>query len=142
VATNLVVPNEALENLLNNEIPVILHNAVLHLYSNLLTIGTATVVGDFTECTFAGYAAVTIAGWNAVAIDGSNRAYTSPTGTPTFTPTGGGGTGNVYGCYLTDDTGVLLIGATEFAGAPITAATGVSLIVPFTYTRRSEFTSP
>ncbi len=92
---------------------------VVHLFVNSLTIGNATVIGDFTEASFAGYATF-IPSYGAIAIDGSNRAAATASA-HTFHLTSGSQT--IYGYYITDVSGDLLGGET-FA-SPIALSTSV-----------------
>jgi hypothetical protein len=83
----------------------------LKLYTNDATITVASVVGDLTECADATYAAyaLTPASWTIVwDTDRSNATFTVDN-TITFTDAA-----SIYGMYLTNAAGTILIGAADF----------------------------
>jgi hypothetical protein len=104
--------------------------ANLHAYSNVFTPSPLAVIGDFTECTFPGYAKKTaLTGW-AKAFDsasGSYRCY-QPTqqvftaGTLTATQT-------VAGVYVTDSTDATLYGWMSFDSPLVMRALNDAVIV-------------
>jgi hypothetical protein len=113
----LVICDEALErfaNYLKGQSP--LASAELRLFQNNYTPLHSSVLGDFTEADFNGYAAASQT-WT-VAVMGSNRAVI--TGNSNVFTKAAGGTGNpsIYGYYLTTPGGGALIGGRRFA-API-----------------------
>lgn len=81
-------------------------NLKLHLYSNNVTPTTASVLGDFTECTFAGYAAQSIVNWTAPSI--TSHVATIGADPLTFTRSTTGTSQNVYGYYVTDAASAVL----------------------------------
>lgn len=90
---------------------------VLKLFTdNDITPSKDTVVGDLTEDTAAGYAAVTMtpASWTIGAV-GSTAEMLASYPQVTFTYTG---TSTVYGYYITDTAGTCLMGCANFT-API-----------------------
>lgn len=78
----------------------------VHLFKTDVTPSDISVIGDFTEADFTGYAAQTIAAWDASQIDAlTGRKFMTPTlGTPAiFTQTGVVLTNTVYGFWLEDN---------------------------------------
>jgi hypothetical protein len=114
----------------------LLEGCHLHLYAAAIALGPDTVLGDFQEVAFNGYDVVTLMGWGPVSIDGASQAK-SQAPKAVFTPTGAGGSGNVYGYYLTDDIDGSLIGAEAFLDAPVVVAQFADLEVNFTFTTKS-----
>jgi hypothetical protein len=97
----------------------------LHLFTNDVTPGEATVLGDLTEATANGTAAKTLTSANWTVADGA-ASYAQQTFTITQAePT-------VYGYYITDNAGTGLLAAERFADAPyvIPAGGGSILITP------------
>jgi len=92
---------------------------VVKLHTNVLTIGNATVIGDFTEATFAGYSSFSPT-YGAISIDGSNRAAATAAA-HTFHLTAGSQV--IRGYYIVDAGGDLLGG--ENFGSPVTLDTSV-----------------
>ncbi len=106
-----------------------------HLYTNNYTPVHGTVIGDFTEAAFSGYANQALTSWSSPALDGSFHAFT--TADPVqFANTSGSGQ-VVYGYFLTDINGDL-IGGEKYA-SPITIPDGLFLQETFTFTDQSEF---
>jgi hypothetical protein len=136
---SLIVPYNSQ---LNVESALINGNAMTawkcRLFSNNVTFGTGTNFGSLTECTFTGYSAVTTSTWSSPALDGSNRAASLNTQAQ-FTPTAGGGSGNIYGYYLTDSGNTLLYGGETLAGGPLTVAQNVTLEIDITWLLVSLF---
>jgi hypothetical protein len=92
----------------------------VHLFSNMITPTAESLLADFTECTFAGYAAValpTLAGPVHLANDAQALlAEVNFIGGSVVAPGQ-----NVMGYYITDTTNALLYVA-ELFGAPIPIA--------------------
>lgn len=88
----------------NNNFPAS-KNHKLRLFSNDYTPVETSVLGNFTEVTGGGYAAISLlnGSWTITpANDPSDAIYAEQT----FTFTGTiGGTGNIYGAYLEDNDG-------------------------------------
>ena len=101
----------------------------LHLFVNNVTITDATVAGDLTECTAAGYAAVLLpnAGWSGSTTAGI-ADYTHPD--VVFNITAGGGQ-TIFGHYITDNnTGNLLWGQTWGSSFPLPAGASTVTVTP------------
>lgn len=93
---------------------------VLHLYNNTdLTVDEAVTIGDITEASAAGYAAITLTGgsWTTTQSVGVTTAEYSE---QTFAFTTGA---SLYGYYVTD-TSDNLLWLEEFSGAPFTLPSG------------------
>ena len=87
---------------------------VLRLFTNSITPADTDVVGAYTEASGSGYAAKTLAksGWTiTTGNDPSDGVYAQQT----FTFTGPlAGSATVYGYYVTDTTGAILLWAERF----------------------------
>ena len=111
----LLVPNAAeaiiLRYLVNTDAP---EDLTIRLYGTVATPITETmVVGDFTEVSGAGYAAIPLTGtWTITEADPSLAEHTLVDWT--FT----GVLGNVFGYYVTRVTGGELMWAEEFTNGP------------------------
>ena len=111
----LVVPNSAetimLGYITNNDAP---ENLVIHLYSNNYTPDEFTTVSSVTEVTGGGYGSMglTPGSWSIATGTPSQAEY--PEVTWTFT----GAVGNVYGYYITRQTGGELMWAERFSNGP------------------------
>ena len=102
----LVIPNVSEVTLLNNMLNVATPtNTILHLYSNNLTPSSTTVVGDVTEVTSGGYAAITLtsSSWSVATSGGgvTTASYAEQTFNITTSAT-------IYGYYITNVAGDLL----------------------------------
>lgn len=78
----------------------------LHLYQNNFTPLVTSVLGDFTESTFAGYSAQDLVTWGAASVAahvGKIQAAAN-----TFTRSTTGASQNVYGYYVTDAASAVL----------------------------------
>jgi len=114
----MVIPDLVLRNVwCQLDIDELLEGAIMHLYKNNLVPSSGTVLGDFTEADYTGYAPLTITGWSAPVMSGVN-AITSP-GPQDFvagvicTPN------DIYGYYVTDPTDTFLIFAERDGVAPV-----------------------
>lgn len=106
----------------------------VHLYQNNYTPIPTSAVGDFTECSFAGYASQVVdrTQWTSPTIISNRASMTANNGSP-FTWTNGGSAQTVYGYYVTDAANAVVIYA-ELFGTSRTLNTGdeLDLILPFT----------
>lgn len=82
------------------------------LYDNNVTPGNSTVIGDFNEASFAGYALQNLS-FGTITINGSNKAQSVAT---ELTFTLSAGTATIYGIFVTDSGGTLIFCA-KFASA-------------------------
>jgi hypothetical protein len=134
------VPEAAELNLLTEVIANTLDNCQMRLFSGNITPGTGTTLATLLagEASFTGYAPVNLTTWTAPTIDGTTAAISTST-QGQFTGSGGGGTGNLYGYFLTNSAGTAFYGAERFSGAPISEATGITLEVDCTYSLITRF---
>jgi len=138
LAINAIVPQDGEVNFLETLISAILDGAKCHLFSNNYTVIPTSSVGDFTECTFTGYAASDFTTWSTPTIDGDGAAASTPADA-TFTPTSGGGSGTIYGGYVTDSGGSELLWAWNYPSGGITVAMGITLHVSPDFTVLSRY---
>lgn len=89
----------------------------LHLYKNNFTPLITSVLADYTESTFAGYAAQSITGWTAATITANIAKMLADA--KTFTRSSTGATENVYGYYVTDNGSTIALWGERDANAPI-----------------------
>lgn len=90
----------------------------MHLYKTNVTPTTASVVGNFTECDFAGYAAQDIITWGAASVTSHVAKITAAANT--FTRSSTGAAQNIYGYFITNAAGSLLYWAELDPSAPRT----------------------
>lgn len=117
----LLVPNvgegELLGRALNEATP---DNCVLKLYQSNTTPAEADVVGTYTEATFTGYSSATLTG----------ASWTVTEGAPTyaqyaqqaFTSSAGSQNQDIYGYYVTNNAGTILLWAERFTNGPYNIA--------------------
>lgn len=135
-----IVPTAAELDTLTEEISVMLSSQFyMRLFASNITISSTTTLAALlaAEATFTGYSKVQLTTWSTPALDGSNAAASLNT-QGQFTPTAGGGSGNLYGYFITDSAGTKFYGAETFAAAPITVPQSITLEVDFTYTLLSR----
>jgi hypothetical protein len=95
-------------------------DVVLHLFRNNYTPIESSLVAAFTECTGAGYAAKTLTGssWSiATAAGVSTASYAEQTFTFTATDV-------VYGYYVTNAAGTIVLWAELLSGSPFNIPSG------------------
>lgn len=97
------------------------------LFVNNATIGPDTVLADLVEATFPGYAQVAIGtlsppyidpGSNQMVIDGANATFIAGAG---MTPV------TVYGAFIVDTGGTILLGVEKFASPVLLTEVGQGL---------------
>lgn len=124
---NLIFPNTGLLVIAANAVVNLWPPFVWGLYTNNVVLGPGTIFADLTEALTAwGYARQTPTGWATNGII-ANIAVQSAN-TITFSNTSGSPQ-SVYGYFILDTTGNVLVGVEEFAGAPVTIAPGGTLPV-------------
>ncbi len=98
----------------------------LKLYSSNTTLSETTVVGDLTEATFTGYSAVTLTGasWTVTSADPASASYAQQT----FTSSAGSQNQNIYGYYVTNSGGTILLWAETFSDGPYNIVNNGDLI--------------
>ena len=93
----------------------------IRLFTNNFTPTTSTVVGDFTEATFTGYAAIALSGWTAPTV--ASHVASTTANPATFTATGS--FQSIYGWYVTDAAGDYVCGGRD-AAAPVVMSSTVN----------------
>lgn len=108
------------------------------LYQNDLTPEAATTIAEIDPCTFSGYVGLQLAaGWSLPVIDGARAV--SLANLLTWTHNGGVLSNWVFGFYVVDGIGDLVL-AQRFEDAPkLMEYNGVALFVHPTFSVRSEF---
>lgn len=96
------------------------------LFTNNYTPLESSVVSDFTQATFTGYAAIQLTSWSTPAYS-SGKARTS-NAVITFTNTGGS-SATIYGYYVTDSGNTNLFFAERDPLGPITLNPGDSYAI-------------
>lgn len=138
MAINAIVPQLGEINFLEELISVLLDGCNCHLFSNNYTVTSTSILTNFTECTFAGYAADAFTAWSTPIIQGDGSAGSTP-GDATFTATSGGGSGSIYGGYVTDAGDTELLWAWNYPSGGITLADGITLHVSPLFTILSRY---
>lgn len=90
--------------------------AKLHLYSNDFTPSVDTILADFTECIYTGYAAIAVT-WSAPFYD-QNNIPVSSIGELLFVQTGIVATDNCFGVFLTNAAGAKLLWSARLDAPP------------------------
>jgi hypothetical protein len=133
-----VISQQALLDTTNDLISAYLSSSFMRLFASNIVIGPSTTLATLlaAEATFAGYAKVALTTWSTPVIITGGAAQTECT-QGTFTGTAGGGTGNVYGYFLTNSAGTLWYGGENFSGGPLNSPQNVALNVNSFYTALS-----
>ena len=97
----------------------ILNGQNLRLFKNNITPSSISVIGDFTEADYSGYAGVTTVSF-ASATEVSNKAQITDAAARGFTHNGGGTANTVYGYYYESGSGKLILA--EAFSSPVTMA--------------------
>lgn len=106
-----------------------------HLLATDEPVTADTVVGDLTEPVWDGYAPFPM-GTLSPAVIVAGRARTSPTPLPSFDNAEAFSV-TVYGYFLTDDTGLVLIAAHNFGATVIPAGQSLALAASVTDTNET-----
>lgn len=128
----IVVPNEAEINLLEflvGQSAEGLDGCRVRLYTNNLTPGATTVLGDFTEATWTGYSEADPAPWGTVATDGMGRAAT--TSATMVYSNSSGGSQTFFGYYVTDSADTKLLFCERIGSTSIPNGGSRALIITF-----------
>jgi hypothetical protein len=131
---NMVIPNEGKTVALNTELnsgSTASETWHVRLFKNNYTPVDGSVLADFTEATFTGYAQVDVApsDWGAATIVADVAESTSAV-TPTYTCTGGS-TQDVYGWYAVGATSNKVRAAQKFNTARSMSAGATEALDPF-----------
>ena len=114
-----------------------LAGSLLRLFNNNHTVTKATLLGDLTQATYPGYAAIALPALPASSVS-AHVATSAPAAAVTFLCTGGGPTESEYGGYITDSTGALLLAAWNFGAGPFVMFTnGDTIDVTPTFSTQS-----
>lgn len=135
---SFIVPKDAEVDTEDNMVTNLLGASYMGLISTYFAVDSDTALSDCTtnEASFTGYSRAAMTGWTTPTIDGDDAAATTATGS--FTPTAGGGSGNIYGYFLTNSGGTKFYGAETFS-TPISAPMSVTLAMELTYTVLSRY---
>lgn len=120
-----VYPDGSLVGILLRIVNAGVGGVTFRLYTNDVTPGSATVLGDFTEAAFTGYAAQTLDETDFVITSVSGGIGSIVANIINFLNSSGG-TQQIYGYYVTDSGNTKLISATRFDSAPVNLANGSS----------------
>ena len=122
----LVIADNRQSNFLTEDIRTLLNTCTLRLYKNNRTPDPADRVGDYTESTFAGYAAQAITAFPAPT-QASGILSEMLDAVHTFLCTAGGPE-NVYGYFVTLPDGSLFF-AERYSAAPYAISAGGAFFV-------------
>lgn len=98
---SVIVPYFQLADIAENGIPATFVGPFIRLFTNNLTPDPTDLVGAFTECTDAGYAAIPLSAWPSAIFAVDRATFTFPG--VLFGPFAGAN--NIYGYFVTDSTG-------------------------------------
>lgn len=134
------IPEQAELEMLQQFIGIFLGDSYAHLLNANVAMNTATLLSDCqtNEANFAGYAPAHLTSWTVPVIDGTTAAISTTT-LAQFTPTGVGGSGNLYGYWLQNSAGTSWYGGEIFATVPVTVNQGITLEIDITYSFISRF---
>jgi hypothetical protein len=126
----IVYPRAALRTILATYTAVggYLAGAKMHLFQNNLVPNPLNVLADFTEATFTGYVVPAAITWNTPYTDSAGSAEVIGT-VQQFEATGSAITNIVYGYFVTDGAGAVLLYAESFSTPVSVAQAGDAVIV-------------
>ncbi len=134
---SLIVPDEGevamLDMLVNGDGMAGLH---LRLYQNNLTPDQDTVLADFTEATFSGYAEDSPSFGAAATV--SHKGKIVDTAARDFTHSSGGTSNTVYGYYLVNAPDTKVLWAERFSSPQVVAVNGDKITITLALTENSE----
>jgi len=138
----LVVPQDGTMVLLEKLRDLYLSaSTFMHLFKNNYSPVETSVLGDFTESTFPGYAAG-LSAWNTAAfLNGSGKAEIDADSATVFTCSGSASE-SAYGYYVMDPTDTELLWAERFASPVVISTAGDFVSVLARFTMLTEFTGP
>ncbi|SRR6266567_2011054 len=93
----------------------------IKLAKNNVTITRATVLGDFVEANFSGYASQSVGAWGSPVYDAANHRYSITAPTNQWTNSTGAVGNTIYAIYVVDSSGNLIYceAARDASSAPI-----------------------
>lgn len=103
-----------------------------HLFSNNVTPGNASVLGDFTEAVYGTYAPITVIAADFTLTGVAGHVGGATAAAIAFLNDSGGDLG-MYGYYVTDTSNTILIAAARFDSAPAVKHNGESWIITPTF---------
>jgi hypothetical protein len=123
------IPYQAQRNLLKAWI-VETANLTFHLYDNDVTPTLNTVLSDFTEASYAGYAEQVVPPATEATDTVNQFSYSTPVGVA-FPPATAGWPINLYGVFVTGagDDSTALVAAWRFDGAPFVLSSMVDFVI-------------
>lgn len=134
---SIIVPNVGLATLLD-DLTAVWGTVDIHLYDNNYVPVHGSVVGDFNEASFSGYAPVAVTSWSPAAPTGVDHEQSTGS-TVQWAAPGVGLPINLYGYYATDPGGNLLF-AERFPSPPVVLSiAGQVLSITIVFTDASEF---
>lgn len=135
---SFIVPKAAEIDTEQEMVDFILSTSKMGLIGTYFAVDPNTTLANCTanEAGFTGYARSDLSTWTDPVIDGDNAAATVATGS--FTPTAGGGSGNIYGYFLVDSGGTQFYGCETFT-VPLSVPQSVTLAMELTYTALSRY---
>jgi hypothetical protein len=110
----------------------LLEGAKLKLYKEPIEPTKATVIADLTPADFTGYAASAAITWGTPLTDTDGTAFV-PGGMIEFAASGSTVANTIYGAYLTDGAGTILLGVFRFDTPVSVGAVGQGVLVPLLY---------
>ena len=108
----------------------------LKLYKNNYTPVDASLLANFTEADFSGYAAASPV--MGIPVEVANKAVMQDTSSRTFTHNGGGTSNTVYGYFVLSNPGPDLVWAERFPAGITMAANGDQISIQLQFTLNSE----
>lgn len=116
----------------------LLNGAAIRLFKNDLTPINTTVLADFIQADFTGYAAQTLAGWAVAILDANNKGSSTAT-VNTWTCSGLAVPNTVYGVYIVSAAGALLYAERNPSGGILVNSIGQTYAYTPVFTFHSEF---
>jgi hypothetical protein len=107
---------------LGAQVTPILQTLTLHLYSNDVSWSPSNVVGDYTEVSWSGYAAIALTSWGSPFTNGSGQAEVDEVIRNFLVA--GGGSYVVQGYYLTVPSGALYAAVSNGVSGGVTLGAG------------------
>jgi hypothetical protein len=132
MANYIVWYNAGLKGIINANGGITWLNTLrLHLFSNNFTPAYPNVLGDFSECTFTGYASQLMTNWSVPAVNALPPNEDTSDVVHTFTATDGVTPNTIYGYYVTDAASAVLMFAqrTNIAVPAVLDAAGKSYLI-------------
>jgi hypothetical protein len=106
----------------------ILNGAKLKLFSNNFTPDHLTLLTDITQADFTGYAEVTLSAWGEAFRDGGSQPKIVHVSVQ-YTPTGSTVSNTIFGWYLTNAAGTVLLMAKRLDTPVVLTDNSTALIV-------------